>query len=448
MGLIGINYILNKSFLNYGVGAYGSIYGIRGGFFVGGINTSLLFSLSPQLISDTGIFVGGGGGGAAPQGGGLMLKYHTSLLTPIDKNSNIGVSYSRIHFPNGGIDSTKLGFVYQTPFDTFFIDSVPNSLPRDQIFRLNNDYMAPTFEIYYPNQGTLKTDTTPLDIPIKLVGFEYGRYYNNTLFFIETSGAAGGDSSGYMEVLAGGGYKIPLFTHLNLDARVSVGAGGGGRVKTDGGSLYKGSIGFNFAPLKNIYLASNVGIINSFEQNFSASYIKFAIGVNNNLISIGRGEPIDITNLTNQKYTIRLANQTYLPSSTLRVTTNEDAVQLIVCKLNYYFGDNFYISGQAQGAYNGDAGGYAVGFFGVGYELQLIDNLNLILELDAGASGGGGIQSGEGGIIQPMVGFEYKLNQKISFQALGGRIKSLTGALDTAVLDFSFSYRFDKLISF
>lgn len=448
MGLVGINYILGEHFFHYGVGAYGAVYGIRGGFFVGGVNSSLLFNLTPNIISDTGIFIGGGGGGAAPQGGGLMLRYHSSLLTPIDKNSNIGLSYARIHFPNGTIDSTKLGFVYQTKFDTLFIYSVPKFLPRDKIFSLNHDYMAPTFEIYYPNDGILKTDGTSLNVPIKLVGFEYGRNYDNLLFFLETSGAAGGESTGYMEVLAGGGYKIPITSNLNIDTKISIGAGGGGRVKTDGGTLYKGSIGFDYTLFKSLYFASHLGIVNSFEENFSASYVKFALGVNNDIISIGRGENIDISKLSNQKYTLRFANQTYLPSSTLRVSTNEDAVQLIVCKLNYYFSDNFYITGQAQGAYNGDAGGYAVGFFGLGYEYQLLNNLSLILELDAGASGGGGIQSGEGGIIQPMIGIEYRINNQISIQALGGEVKSFTGTLDTAVFDLSLSYRFDKLISF
>ncbi|MDD3060932.1 MAG: hypothetical protein PHW94_08355, partial [Sulfurimonas sp.] len=257
-----------------------------------------------------------------------------------------------------------------------------------------------------------------------------------------------GGATGYMEVLGGVGYKQNIIESTNLIAKLSLGGAGGGEVDTGGGTVTKASLNLNYSPTKKITTGIGAGYYHAFDGNFDVAFAKVNLGINANFLSLGSGgKSVDWNAIESQKIHIRLVNQSYLYSDTLSTNpNNKDAVQNLGIKLDWFATENFYISGQALGAYEGGAGGYAVGMFGLGYIQALAYDFSLVGELGIGAAGGGSINSGDGSIVQPMVGLMYDINDKIALEAMYGRVIALDGKLDTDVIDLSIVYKFNKLV--
>jgi hypothetical protein len=142
---------------------------------------------------------------------------------------------------------------------------------------------------------------------------------------------------------------------------------------------------------------------------------------------------------------VRAFNQTYLGSDTLRKNNSNDSVQLLGIKLDRYLDDDTYLTGQALAAYKGKAGGYAVGLIGIGQEFELSNKLSLSAEISAGVAGGGGINTGGGAIVQPMLGLNYKFNQDISLHASIGRLEAIKDGGNTNVIEVGIRYRFKTI---
>lgn len=447
MGLLGTSYLFEKpNDIYYGFGLYSAITGQRGGFFVGGFHFGYKYPLIQSLSLDLGGFVGGGGGGAAPQGGGLMLRSYGGLHYQ-KGDYGVGVSYSNVTFPNGDIQSNQIAVHAQTNFESlYFNPPLDIEILKKYNIKSNRDYIVGTYQYYKPEKKSLKTDNKPLQNSIKLVGIEYGMLLNDHLLaYLESAAAMGGESAGYMEVLGGVGYNQPLFLDdLNLQAKISLGAGGGGRVKTDGGGITKSSIGFNYG--KKIHLGAEVGYYHAIEDDFDAKFAKVNLGMNTNFLSLSKSkEVVDYDSLTIQKFNLRVLNQTYLYNQNITPKKNGLDIHLIGMKIDYLIDEHLYLSGQGYGAYKGEAGGYAVGLLGAGYIQPLPFNFSIYAECAFGAAGGGSIQSGEGSVIQPSIGVLYDLTRNYSLFGSVGQIKALNGELDTHMIEFGIQYRFNKL---
>ena len=449
MGLLGISYLFEPNeYFYYGASVYGTLSGKRGGFFVGGFSAGVKYPLYKKLLFDTGAFVGGGGGGSAPQGGGLMLKGYGGLLYEFDGYS-LGANYSYVKFPNGDIDSSGVSVVADVKFDTLF---VPTPLKPEYFknarFLNKRDYMVATAQVYFPKEGTKKVNATPLDQNIKLAGFEYGQHISpHTIAYIETAGALGGDSTGYMEILGGLGYSQDILRGVSAQAKLSLGSAGGGQVNTGGGAISKASLNLNYDISKDITFGLSGGYYHAFEGEFDALFSKVQLGFNTNLLTLSKeGEKIAFDSLASQKFIIRFAHQTYIYSEDLSTRDDGVDVHLVGTKIDWFLTQNIYVSGQAFAAYKGGAGGYATGAFGVGYVQALLYDISLVTELNAGAGGGGSIETGVGAILQPMAGLRYDFDKKFGMELLAGKVIAIDGVLDTNVIEWSLIYRFDKLI--
>ena len=69
----------------------------------------------------------------------------------------------------------------------------------------------------------------------------------------------------------------------------------------------------------------------------------------------------------------------------------------------------------------------------------------LFFQALAGAAGGGGISTGEGLIIKPSAGINYKLNNKLNLRTSGGYVKAKGGSLSSFFLNFGISYNISIL---
>jgi hypothetical protein len=79
----------------------------------------------------------------------------------------------------------------------------------------------------------------------------------------------------------------------------------------------------------------------------------------------------------------------------------EHALQTIGLQLNWWLGENTYLSGQAHSAAGGGAGAYSQGLLGAGIATPFRGKyLQLGAELLVGGAGGGGVQSLSGAIAQ------------------------------------------------
>jgi hypothetical protein len=112
-------------------------------------------------------------------------------------------------------------------------------------------------------------------------------------------------------------------------------------------------------------------------------------------------------------------------------------------RLNRYLSDWLYLTGQAHTGYRGRAGGYSAGLFGAGLRHNFeATGTSVMGEMLLGAGAGGGIASGGGAIMQPMVFVRQALNETVGLKLGLGRIKSFKGELDSTVVDLSVSMAF------
>lgn len=449
MGLVGMSYLLEPSDnFYYGASVYGAVSGERGGFFVGGFTAGMKYPIYKDLYLDGGAFVGGGGGASAGQGGGLMLKSYAGFLYSFD-NYSLGLNYSYINFPNGDIESSQVALVADMKFDTIFVDTpLDVSTLKKYHFVNKHDYIVGTYQTYFPSSGSKTRSGKALEDNINLVGIEYGANISkNVIAYFESAGAMRG-ATGYMEVLGGLGYEQDLISNTKLQAKLSLGGAGGGDVDTGGGAVTKASLKLAYSPIKKITTGVEGGYYHAFDGDFDATFVKVNLGINTDFLSIGDiGDDFDYSSITSQKLNVRFTNQTYFSSDTLSTKSkNSDNIQLFGMKLDWFATDSLYVTGQAFGAYNGNAGGYAVGMFGLGYAQPLFYDLSLVGEATIGAAGGGSINSGGGNIAQPMVGLMYGLSENLSIEAMYGKVIALNGDLDANVLDVSLVYKFNKLV--
>ncbi|RLA81169.1 MAG: hypothetical protein DRG78_09675 [Epsilonproteobacteria bacterium] len=449
MGLLGLNYLLepNDNFY-YGLGLYGAMSGERGGFFVGGLTAGLKYEVLENIYLDAGLFAGGGGGASAGQGGGLMLKSYLGGLYQFD-NYSLGLNYSYITFPNGEIDSSQFSLVADMSFETICVeDNIDFSLFKNYNFSQNRDYIVATYQAYKPKEGVKTRSQTRLQDDVMLVGIEYGSYVSeNFIAYFESAGAMKG-ATGYMEVLGGVAYSAKIIDSVNAQAKLSFGGAGGGEVDTGGGAVTKASLNLNILPTKALNIGLGAGYYYSLDGTFEATFAKLDLGINTNFLSLSDTKSdFDYSSISSQKFNIRVTNQTYIYSDTLSTNpTHTDNVQLIGIQLDWFLTDGLYMSGQAFGAYKGEAGGYVSGMFGAGYIQPLFFDISGVAELSIGAGGGGSINSGGGNILQPMAGLMYDINREVSLELLLGKLISLNGELETNIANLSFVYKFNKLV--
>jgi len=452
MGLLGISMIFDiGSYWYAGFDVYGAIRGKRGGFFTTGLNTG--FKLSPSKSFDivSGLFVGAGGGGSAPQGGGLMLRPYMEINLKSD-NFTIGAGLSHVEFPNGAISSTQGYLSLSIPTDGAFIDK--HILTNNDIYDDTNPTKINDFDIsfmmehYIPNSSSLNTDAKTQTKPYTLAGVKSRKYINDSLYTIfETAGAGGGSSDGFMEILAGTGYRYQISdTSLYLTAEALVGAAGGGSVDTGGGIVYKAQLGADYTWGKHLTVSANSGLIGSLDGTLLANTYSATIGYKSSIIeSLSRDND---TKTKTSAWSFRVLDKSYTDAKTLFKNSKPfDRIDLLGFSIDRYINQNIYLIGQTYWAYKGGAGGYAEGVVGVGYHTDNDDRFGAYIELLGGVGGGGGVNIGGGFFGSVGAGIDYKLDNNIDIFLASAYEKSKDGSFTTTALQAGFRYNFSLLES-
>lgn len=458
MGLLGTSYLYDFNDSYIGLGIYSAVSGHRGGFFTGGLETGYRYNLVKNLSIEAGLFIGGGGGGAAPQGGGLMVRSHVELLYDID-NFKIGLGFSKVKFPNGNIDSNQIYAQINIPFETvhkkninspMIIDDLENFMKKTgKNIGWSDTYFAVTLQRYMIPSGVKNTSGALVKKDMDLVGFEYGKdYYKHIFAFMEAAGAAGGGADGYAEMLGGVGYKKQFSKNFGAFAKVALGAAGGGKVDTGGGTVHKESIGLYRALNKKLTLSAEVGHMGAFDGDFKATTLNFGFNYHSKSLSIGKNlYPLaTYESFGDHEWNIKLSNQRYFSDKSIRKNgSDSSSLSLIGFEIDSFLDKHYYLLGKALGAYSGHSGGYAVGLVGFGGRIVMREHINLFAQMSLGVAGGGSVATGSGGVYQPMVGIEYKINNSFGIHTSFGIIKAISGDLNTFVSDIGFSYKFRSM---
>jgi hypothetical protein len=425
MGLVGASWLLELGpGLCAGPAVYGAATGQRGGLFVVGAEAAWCTRIAGSpLHLEAGLFVGGGGGGAAPVGGGLMLRPHVDLLWDFGA-WRAGVSLSRVSFPSGDIGSTQFGLVVQVP--TVFTYLPPGAAASATASGLGLDRVLAVAGAYLPPSGSTGNDGAPLGSHIGLVGWRAERAIAPHFFTgIESNGAASGGAAGYAELLAEVGAEASLADERAiLFARVALGMGGGGAVPVGGGLLVKAALGAQWRIAPELGLAVEGGWVRAPTGSFSAPFGSLALRWD--LDAPGRAWQAFGGGVETYRGAARKAGA-------------PQDVHNVVFRMDRFIADAAYLTAQVHSAYGGDAGGFAVGLFGVGAQARLEGGWRLGAELLAGAAGGGGVAVGGGAVVQPMVFAALDLTPALSVRLGAGRIMAVDGPLASTAADLTLS---------
>ncbi len=437
MGLVGLSYLVQPTAgLCLGPAVYGAASGQRGGFFTIGAEAALCTRLYGSLNVVAGLYLGGGGGAAAAQGGGLMLRPHLDLMWDFGP-VRAGVSWAKVYFPNGEIDSDQLGLVLDVPMSFGYLPAGQRSLSSwgGQRSGMGFDRFLAVAGVYAPRGNSLGSSGAPLPSHIGYVGARAEAQLLPALAIgLEANGAASGGVDGYAEILGTLGTDFALGDGgVRLGGRVALGLGGGGDMPTGGGLLGKVALGLSVPLSHDLSLGLEAGWAyapqGDFDAPFGALALRWALDPLPGVASV----------MVRQEWS---AGAEVFYDAARKDGSSRD-MHSVSFKYSRFIGEHLYLSGQVQSAYQGGAGGFSVGLFGIGGLWRSGDGLLAGAEMLAGAAGGGGVATGSGAVLKPMAYVGWELSPAASLRLGAGWIGAPNGQLGSPVLDLSVVFAFD-----
>lgn len=453
MGMVGLQVHRTWACGGYaGFGGWGSVRGEQGGFIATGVSGGWRFPLTERLALDAGAWVGGGGVGRAGIGSGLMLRGHAGLSWDFDW-ARLGLEASRVRFPNGEIDSSQVAVTAVFPFRAIVGSPAAGggSLPEFGQ-RLGTELgwrdfsLAMTGQRYTPAHSVHALDSASRNDPVDLVGLEARLGLGQRAFAVwDMSGAAGGEAAGYMDMLLGLGYALPLDRagRWDLVGKLCGGPAGGGHLDVGGGMAWKATLGVQATTRSGFQVGLNAGYFVTPGGSFKASVCQVQAGRRFELATPGTASeealgPLDFTG-----WSVRTGMQR-LKAPQRRGGADPDPIELVGFQMTHDLSEAWYLAGQGNFALTGHAGGFAEGLLGLGWRSPDLSGAGTraLVQAMAGAAGGGGVDTSGGFLLQPMVGVEQELGRGVSLQVMAGRCIAPGGDLSTPVLDAGLAWRF------
>lgn len=453
MGMLGGDLLFNVSDnLRLGAGSYGAVRGERGGFITLGVEGEVLRRLSPNWQSHAGLFIGAGGGrgGFTLSGGGLMLRGDVGLTYETADYGNFGFGISHVNFPTGVIKSTQPYINYELPFNTLLSaswhDRSLNSRERLDPIQSSANEFALVSRYYKIPSSVVRDNGQPQSSSMKLLGVEWLSYLNDRWFLkVESEGAMGGENTGYMQILVGGGYRLPISNSTSIKAHVAAGPAGGGGADTGGGVLLDAGVALQQNMTTHTALELSLGKVRAPSKSFEALSVGLKLNYQFGLPSVG-SDAVSwsaLNDFDTKQLRVRVANQTYFKADPLwRGTFVDDPVSNLGVQIDYFLSPHTYVTGQGLAAYAGKAGAYMVGEVGIGTKWPVSENWFIEGEALIGAAGGGGLAVGGGLVAQGNASLGYKLTDSLSIMASAGRMEALKGDFKANVLGISLGYQF------
>ena len=457
MGMLAGNLLFDvNDNLRLGVGSYGSIEGQRGGFITLGVEAEVQKRISQSWISHAGLFVGGGGGRGGNElsglsGGGLMLRGDIGVTYQSIGYGNFGVGVSHVNFPSGVIASTQPYIQYEYPFHSLLAQGWESISPNIDNLRLDpvqagaNEFSLVARNYLIPS-SVVRDGGKPQSNSMQLIGVEWLTYLDDRWFLkLETEGAMGGENNGYMQILAGTGYRLPLSQSTSIKIHAVAGPAGGGGADTGGGLLLDAGLSLQQNLTKRTALEISIGEVRAPSRSFEALSLGMKLNYQFGLPNVSAPEVswAALGEFDANPMRIRVANQTYFKADSLwRNHSIDSSVSNIGLQLDYFISPHYFLTGQAIAAYAGNAGAFMTGQVGIGTQWPLTDHWFIEGECLIGAAGGGGLAISGGLVAQANVSAGYQLSKGLSLMATAGRIEAVSGDFKANVAGLSLAYQF------
>lgn len=454
MGLVGGDLLFGLSpHLSLGIGSYGAVRGERGGFITLGIAGEVRQRLSASWVGHAGLFVGAGGGrgGSSLSGGGLMLRTDVGLTYESAGYGNFGFGVSHVQFPSGVISSTQPYVLYEYPFYSL-LGSGWNTAPAGastgtDLLAAHAQEFSVVATSYRIPSSVLRQDGQPQHGNLQLLGVEWQSYLDPRWYLqLDAAGAAGGQSSGYMQILAGAGYRLPLSSSTALKLHAAAGPAGGGSVDTGGGLLLDAGLSLQQNLTRHTALELSLDEVRAPSGSFRARGVALKLTHQFGLPDVS--SPADVPwsalgGFDAEHLRVRAVSQTYFKASPLwRGTHVDQSVSNLGVQLDYFVAPHWYLTGQGLAAYAGNAGAYMTGLVGAGTQWPLSERWFVEGEALVGAAGGGGLAVGGGLVGQVNAGVGYHLSKSLSLLATAGRINAFRGDFKANVAGLALAYQF------
>ncbi|WP_312259598.1 hypothetical protein [Limnohabitans sp.] len=441
--------------LKLGLASYGATRGERGGFITLGVASELQHRWSQDWSSTLGLYVGAGGGrGGQPlAGGGLMLRTDVGLAYDTQRWGRLGAGVSHVRFPDGTISSTQPFVRYDYSFNSLMVgghlQSVSGSVNAGTIGVKPLATRGQEFALVARDMRLSAQAGASSGTRMQLLGVEWTADLDERWFLkLESEGAMGGQSSGYMQILAGGGYRLPVWQGGAVKIHAALGPAGGGAVDTRGGLIWDAGVALQQRMTRHDSLELAWGKVGGFSGHFKGDSLGLKWVHHFSHPEVG-SEPVSalaLAGLDAQNLRIRLAHQTYKGAATAWRTTYPGlAVSNLGVQLDYFMTPadqttQWFVSGQGLAAYKGQAGAYMTGLVGGGVHRLLPGNWFAEAEALVGAGGGGGLATGGGLVGQFNAGLGHRLSKQLSIMATTGHIAALRGDFKAKVLGLALVY--------
>ena len=442
LGLLGLSGTASFGPWYLGPGLYGAARGQRGGFFTFGLEGGGRGRPFPSLPLelDGGVFVGGGGGASAPQGGGLMLRPHLGAAIPVGP-ARLGLELSRVHFPNGGIDSTQVALTLAFTSQRLWLPEAAARLPFAGPVAWGSRNLELEL-IRVDATAAARTRSGSPQAPFSLAGVASARDLRGPWFtYLAAHGANGGTSAGYAQALGGLGLRVPLAGPLGLEARLGAGLGGGGDLDTGGGFLVagEGALTLGTGAWRG---SASLGFLRAPGGAFAGRTAAFRLS---HRFATPRpwegGEALASFELDHW----RAGTGVLVYRQTRRTSGATGPVQLITLRADRLLSHGFYLTGEGGSATGGGAGGYSTGLAGLGFETPALAGQRLFAEAALGAGGGGGLATGGGRLTSLRAGWRLEFPHGLGLDATTGRTRGPRGGLDAPTLGVGLHIRFQTL---
>jgi hypothetical protein len=262
----------------------------------------------------------------------------------------------------------------------------------------------------------------------------------------EAEGAMGGQSNGYMQILAGGGYRMALTNSTALKLHAAAGPAGGGGVDAGGGLLLDAGLALQQKISTHNALEFSLGEVRTPSGSFKARSLALQVTHLFGVPDVSSSDAVSwraLDGFDAEHLRARAVTQTYFKADPQWRSGNPElSVSNLGVQLDYFAAPHWYFTGQGLAAYAGKAGAYMTGLVGAGTQWPITQRCFVEAEMLVGAAGGGGLAVAGGLVGQANVGIGYQLSKPLALLVTAGDIAAARGPFKAYVAGLALTYQF------